>query len=747
MTGFSVLPTTESNVDIDLIKIISEKRFNFFIEYYNKLPDDPKSLDVIYYTRYLRMYLFEDDSIFSDFNDSKSMEKWQDIVNLISIEHYNTLYSIIKFLERDEQVSFLEMFLDTMIYSVDIYSLNAIFQRDYMIELLASTSKIKEVIYFYAGRSELFDVLYSFISNKKTRNVLYKTLSTIAQENIHTNMIHALSDEERIDIVSIKKKMVNISAVLMDIYFNGVKTDKIVKFEVIETESTEFTPLNNMFSLIHKFLNIGFISITSYLESFESIIQHWDKMVKEHEDNGDTYNASMASVQLNYFGGLFKKMRDLRTEGIIKNVHRFYASDTLYWLYSLNNIERQDITDNIINNYINYSLGVGIEEEVDGMRDKILIFYGDVDVRIFCDLTLKIINMKNNITSNIGIKCSFLDTINRRKFLGSVIPINIEFIETLVGLFNLMISNQETYEFSIDCFTIFRILSNNINFETYVSQNSSDAFNEFCHKILDTYHNCYTKKFELLKNMNSRQCGDEPEIIDFNKDKSALGCAYMCANTCVINSLIDIIIKHKPMAFLGIATRDKFVVSVLNILNELLGEKRGELKVEGFTPFNPIDKLYEIYNLFTKSYPIQEFRKSVINESRYLNFDLLFKMPRLLLKKNKLLERECYQFIAIVEELKKYHELENELDLDDIPEEFLDPIMGILINDPVMLPNSDTIMERDIIFRHVISEKNNPFNREELSIKDIENFNSLDEIKEKICEFNRKKSETLDKMR
>ena len=54
-------------------------------------------------------------------------------------------------------------------------------------------------------------------------------------------------------------------------------------------------------------------------------------------------------------------------------------------------------------------------------------------------------------------------------------------------------------------------------------------------------------------------------------------------------------------------------------------------------------------------YPIQEFRKSVVNESRYLNFNLLFKMPELLYKKNKILERECYQFIAIIEELKKYH--------------------------------------------------------------------------------------------
>ena len=43
MTGFSVLPTDESNVDIDLINLIADKGFKFFLEYYDKTSDDFKS--------------------------------------------------------------------------------------------------------------------------------------------------------------------------------------------------------------------------------------------------------------------------------------------------------------------------------------------------------------------------------------------------------------------------------------------------------------------------------------------------------------------------------------------------------------------------------------------------------------------------------------------------------------------------------------------------------------------------------
>ena len=45
---------------------------------------------------------------------------------------------------------------------------------------------------------------------------------------------------------------------------------------------------------------------------------------------------------------------------------------------------------------------------------------------------------------------------------------------------------------------------------------------------------------------------------------------------------------------------------------------------------------------------------------------------------------------------------EEEEQLSDIPDEFLDPILGTLMTDPVHLPTSNTIMDRSVIARHIL---------------------------------------------
>lgn len=47
------------------------------------------------------------------------------------------------------------------------------------------------------------------------------------------------------------------------------------------------------------------------------------------------------------------------------------------------------------------------------------------------------------------------------------------------------------------------------------------------------------------------------------------------------------------------------------------------------------------------------------------------------------------------------HKQEEEV-LAEAPEEFLDPIMGTLMVDPVKLPTSNTNMDRAVIARHLL---------------------------------------------
>lgn len=45
---------------------------------------------------------------------------------------------------------------------------------------------------------------------------------------------------------------------------------------------------------------------------------------------------------------------------------------------------------------------------------------------------------------------------------------------------------------------------------------------------------------------------------------------------------------------------------------------------------------------------------------------------------------------------------EEEEQLADAPDEFLDPILGTLMTDPVRLPSSSTIVDRKVIARHIL---------------------------------------------
>ena len=90
---------------------------------------------------YLRMYLEMMVSLNLKTKRTIHEKNRNDIVHLISRQHHETLYLIIKYLEYSEQISFLQMFLDAMIYSVDIICLNSLIKNKDILELIASLLK------------------------------------------------------------------------------------------------------------------------------------------------------------------------------------------------------------------------------------------------------------------------------------------------------------------------------------------------------------------------------------------------------------------------------------------------------------------------------------------------------------------------------------------------------------------------------------------------------------------------------
>ena len=54
-----------------------------------------------------------------------------------------------------------------------------------------------------------------------------------------------------------------------------------------------------------------------------------------------------------------------------------------------------------------------------------------------------------------------------------------------------------------------------------------------------------------------------------------------------------------------------------------------------------------------------------------------------------------------------------------VPEEFLDPILNVLMKDPVILPDSKVTLDRKTIQRHLTVSPTDPFSRCELKEEDL----------------------------
>jgi ubiquitin conjugation factor E4 B len=99
---------------------------------------------------------------------------------------------------------------------------------------------------------------------------------------------------------------------------------------------------------------------------------------------------------------------------------------------------------------------------------------------------------------------------------------------------------------------------------------------------------------------------------------------------------------------------------------------------------------------------------------------------------------EKTQLMKILERLKVLSSELNskKINYDDACDEYLDSITFQLMDDPVMLPSSKTIVDRKTIETHLTKDKTDPFNR---SLLTSEMLISCSELKNRIEEYKKGK--------
>jgi hypothetical protein len=117
------------------------------------------------------------------------------------------------------------------------------------------------------------------------------------------------------------------------------------------------------------------------------------------------------------------------------------------------------------------------------------------------------------------------------------------------------------------------------------------------------------------------------------------------------------------------------------------------------------------------------YEKLVINGFKYQDLDQIF-IDRI--KKNSVNIMRFDKYAS-----QSYQDFINQLE-----EEFGDPITGEIIQTPLVLPITKQIMEKNVIYKILLDNPVNPFNNLPLTIQELEEYNQIETNKEILNDFN-----------
>ncbi|KAF2872611.1 ubiquitin conjugation factor E4 [Massariosphaeria phaeospora] len=158
-------------------------------------------------------------------------------------------------------------------------------------------------------------------------------------------------------------------------------------------------------------------------------------------------------------------------------------------------------------------------------------------------------------------------------------------------------------------------------------------------------------------------------------------------------------------------------------LDALVGPRKANLKVDNGEEYgwNPRHMLSEIADVYLNLKDKTSFVDAVATDGRSYrpeHFTTAMNiMQRFALKAPDQLQ-DWERLSEHIKTAKEAAELE-EADLGEIPDEYLDPLLATLMDDPVILPKSKQVLDRSTIRSHLLSDPHDPFNREALSIEQV----------------------------
>ncbi|BGP03526.1 E4 ubiquitin-protein ligase UFD2 [Rhodotorula toruloides] len=207
--------------------------------------------------------------------------------------------------------------------------------------------------------------------------------------------------------------------------------------------------------------------------------------------------------------------------------------------------------------------------------------------------------------------------------------------------------------------------------------------------------------------------------------------------------LLKLFSQETTQPFLTREIADRLAAMLDANLQLLAGPRCQELKVKEPEKykFRPKGLLSDVLQIFLNLGPHEQFQAAVAKDGRSYSKELFQRAMRIATKTAIKTEEELKDLSRMVEKVEAIRAAEQEDEaMGEIPDEYLDPLTFEIMEDPVMLPSSHTILDRSTIKQHYLSDATDPFNRQPLKWEDITDAVELrEQIEQYLAERRKKK--------
>lgn len=733
--------------DLYILTQLQEKGISFLEESFKNLEDSKEKDDIFYcvLNRFNMMYLENDDELFPnnyvsyinniisnggylwdkvcELLDDDEIKEFMDIFNEYIKDHsFTNQLKIYKGLYNNKVISLL-------ITNEDFYN-SSILSRENFINLLmkfddySSSDKIAKLI------NNVVVFLKPIFNNEYSRYLFIELIEDILNENIGRG--NNIYDNNMSPLV-----LISIFLIVHKIFYHNITNEKLenIDFSYIISnkcnirwtgrhinDNKEYNLRTRLFFILLQSFRVG------YIPNFDII---------------DYYREKLYYLNIQYINNA-QLSTSVRINNIKKSMEPY---EDIFNNYYVNKCI-EDLINTI--SYITIKLDKRDININDDIFDMIITHYNSkVDNICFNDSTLIKLFVRiiatNTYVKNPHIRYKYLTFVKDSIYNDLFNTTNKTFVKRIVeGLITLYIQVSETtsivYKSDILIFLInlTNVLDMKNSFEN-ILDNNEDKLKKFILSIM----NDYCKSLDIFKEDVKKLMSIE--YINRNSvDK------IVSYDKLILTYLRTVIKTFDLLTYISQNVRETLLSFELkNVFISLINKSLKDLNYN--TYIIKIDKYNASFNvsaLITNILKVcvnfdNTFTQELINNV-YFQSDIYKTLgeSKKIIKKCDMLFSNKLDVIIFFNNIKQVEEDTKVIDDDiDIPFELCDPLLCTLIEEPLFLPETDTVIDKKSIYTHLLRKEEHPFTRSKLTKDILHNYNERPDIIDRIKVFKEKVNE------